>query len=119
MSDHYALHCILSCSHPHNYNKLVYYRQLHNINNATFNTDLGDISLDFNEIDVNKVVEQYNHELLCILNKHALEKCEKFAERDMREWMTKEVHSIYLFIYLFYLHHTHNNGIHLHKLYKQ
>ena len=22
-------------------------------------------------------------------------------------------------IYLFYLHHTHNNGIHLHKLYKQ
>ena len=24
-----------------------------------------------------------------------------------------------LFIYLFHLHHTHNNGIHLHKLYKQ
>ena len=24
-----------------------------------------------------------------------------------------------LFIYLFYLHHTHNNGIHLHKLYKK
>ena len=28
------------------------------------------------------------------MNKHAPEKCKKFAVRYMREWMTKEVHSI-------------------------
>ena len=47
-----------------------------------------------NKTDVNKVFEKYNKELLCILNKHAHEKCKKFAVRDMREWMTEEVHSI-------------------------
>ena len=94
MSDHYALHCMLSCSHPHKVNKLVYYRQLHKINKDTLHADLEAISLDLNETDVNTVVEKYNKELLCILNKHAPEKCKKFAVRDMREWMTEEVHSI-------------------------
>ena len=56
--------------------------------------DLEAISFDLNEIDVHKVVEKYNKELLCILSKHAPEKCKKFAVRDMREWMTEEVHSI-------------------------
>ena len=94
MSDHYALHCMLSCSHPHKDNKLVYYRQLHKINKDTLRADLEAISFDLNETDVNKVVEKYNNELLCIWNKHAPEKCKKFAGRDMREWMTEEVHSI-------------------------
>ena len=94
MSDHYALHCMLSCSRPHKDNKLVYYRQLHKINKDTLHADLEAISLDLNETDVNTVVEKYNKELLCILNKHAPEKCKKFAVRDMREWMTEEVHSI-------------------------
>ena len=94
MSDHYALHCMLSCSRPHKDNKLVYYRQLHKINKDTLHADLEAISLDLNDTDVNTVVEKYNKELLCILNKHAPEKCKKFAVRDMREWMTEEVHSI-------------------------
>ena len=36
MSDHYALHCMLSCSHLHKVNKLVYYRQLHKFINTPF-----------------------------------------------------------------------------------
>ena len=63
--------------------KFVYYRQLHKINKDTLHADLEAISFDLNETDVNKVVEKYNKELLCILNKHAPEKCKKFA--DMRE----------------------------------
>ena len=43
---------------------------------------------------INTVIKKYNKELLCILNKHAPEKCRKFAVRDVREWMTEEVHSI-------------------------
>ena len=94
MSDHYALHCMLSSSHHHKDNKLVYYRQLHKINKDTLHADLKAISLDLNETDVNKVVEKHDKELLYILNKHAPEKCKKFAVRDMRKWMTEEVHSI-------------------------
>ena len=94
MSDHYALHCMLSCSHPHKDNKLVYYRQLHKINKDTLHADLEAISFDLNETDDNKVVEKYNKELPCILNKHVPEKCKKFAVRDMREWMMEELHSI-------------------------
>ena len=60
----------------------------------SIHTDLETISLDSNETDVNKVVENYNKELLCILNTHAPEKCKKFAVRDMRKCMTEEVHSI-------------------------
>ena len=67
---------------------------MHKINKDTLHVDLEAISLDLNETDVNKVVEKYNKELLCILNKHAPEECKKFAVRDMREWMTEEVHSI-------------------------
>ena len=66
MSDYYALHCMLSCSHPHKDNKLVYYRQLHKINKDTLHADLEAISLDLNETDVNKVVEKYNKELLYV-----------------------------------------------------
>ena len=54
MSDHYALHCMLSCSHPHKDNKLVYHRQLHKINKDTLIADLEDISLVLNETDVKK-----------------------------------------------------------------
>ena len=94
MSDLYALRCMLSCSHSHKDNKLVYHRQLHKIYKDTLHADLEAISFDLNETDVNKVVEKYNKELLYILNKHAHEKCKKFAVRYMREWMTEEVHSI-------------------------
>ena len=39
--------------------------------------------------------EQFStHFSVCILNKHAPEKCKKFAVRDMLEWMTEKVHSI-------------------------
>ena len=47
------------------------------INKATLYADLEAISFDLSETDVNKVVEKYNKELLCILNKHAPEKCKK------------------------------------------
>ena len=60
MSDHYALDCMLSCSHPHKDNKLVFYRQLHKINKDIRHADLKAISLDLNENDVNKVVEKCN-----------------------------------------------------------
>ena len=59
MSDHYALHCMLSCSHPHKDNKLVYYTgQLHKINKDTLHVDLEAIPLNLNETDVNKVGEK-------------------------------------------------------------
>ena len=61
MSDHYALHCMLYCSHTHKDNKLVYYRQLHKINKDTLHADLEATSLDLNKTNVvNKVVEKYN-----------------------------------------------------------
>ena len=54
----------------------------------------------------------------------SLMQIEKNNGPNIDPWGTPHVMSvisefIYLFIYLFYLHHTHNNGIHLHELYKQ
>ena len=53
MSDHYDLHCMLSCSHPHKDNKLVHYRQLHTFIKDTLHADMEAISFDLNETDVN------------------------------------------------------------------
>ena len=64
MSDYYDLHCMLSCSHPHKNNKLVYYRQLHKINKDTLHVDVEAISFDLNKTGVNNVVEKYNKGLL-------------------------------------------------------
>ena len=48
--------------------------------------------------------------------------CTCMVVKETRNWHIMPLNNatlLRIFIYLFYLNHTHNNGIHFHKLYKQ
>ena len=91
ISDHRALHVLLTCSRAHPERKQTEVRSLKRIQCDVLEADLIGVNIDRECTDVNLVVRQYDASLSSLLDKHAPSKRIYVVERPMHDWMTDDI----------------------------
>ena len=92
IADHFAVHCELHLQKPRFEKKVVKFCKLRSIDIDSFYEDLRDSDLlQKSYSHLNTLVEQYDHTLLSILEKHAPEIQRQITVRPSAPWYTQEV----------------------------
>ena len=92
IADHFAVHCELHLQKPRFGKKVVKFCKLRSIDIDSFYEDLRDSDLlQKSYSHLNTLVEQYDHTLLSILEKHAPEIQRQITVRPSAPWYTQEV----------------------------
>ena len=90
ISDHRALHVLLTCSRAHHERKQIEVRSLTRIQCDVLEADLIGVNIDRECTDVNLVARQYDASLSSLLDKHSPSKRIYVVERTMNDWMTDD-----------------------------
>ena len=91
ISDHRALHVLLTCSRAHPERKQIEVRSFKRIQCDVLEADLIGGNIDRECTDVNLVVCQYDASLLSLLAKHAPSKRIYVVQIPMNDWMTDDI----------------------------
>ena len=87
LSDHFAVHCLLSIAKPVNKRTLITYRNLRSIDMDVFHQDIAKSSLCKSPSnDVSDLCIQYDSVLLNLLDKHALVRTRIASSRKNAPW---------------------------------
>ena len=92
ISDHLAIHCVLSIQKPQFRKKLINVRKLHSLNMDSFCKDIMDSPLLQDQAtDLDMMVDQYDRVLRQLLDQHAPKKKRLVTVRPSAPWYTLDV----------------------------
>ena len=92
ISDHLAIHCVLSIQKPQFRKKMINFRKLHSLNMDSFCKDIMDSPLLQDQAtDLDTMVDQYDRVLRQLLDQHAPKKKHQVKVRPSAPWYTSDV----------------------------
>ena len=92
ISDHLAIHCVLSIQKPQFRKKLINFRKLHSLNMDSFCKDImASPLLQDQATDLDTMVDQYDRVLRQLLDQHAPKKKRQVTVRPSAPWYTSDV----------------------------